>query len=80
MDRTRLRSIAATLQVLAAAGGSLRPMIGVTVDALLADGATTFPDRPMTRRIAPPLSLEPAVVGRTMRYPQPRPKATRGRE
>ena len=79
MDRTRLRSIAATLQVLAAAGGSLRPMIGVTVDALLADGAT-FPDRPMTRRIAPPLSLEPAVVGRTMRYPRPRPKASRGRE
>ena len=51
----------------------------IAIDALLADGAT-FPDRPMTRRIAPPLSLEPAVVGRTMRYPRPRPKAARGRE
>ena len=73
MTRTEMRSIAATMQVLAAIRGDIPSPAGLTFDELL-DADRTGPRDTMNRRIVRPRPFEIAA-GRTTRYPRCRPQA-----
>ncbi len=78
MTGNERRSIAATMQVLAAVRDPVCPLAGVTVDFLLGDDAIDRHAGLSADDIAHCRSAGVRAVG-TMRYPQPRSRAQRGR-